>query len=83
MYEDTLEELQTEPALEIISKHKATWIQHIDRKQENRLQKLISRVGQATSEDLRRAIWTNGTGTGPQVAQLHDRWMMMIPKIAK
>jgi len=33
--------------------------------------------------DLWRDFWIRETGTGQQVAQLHDRCMMMMMKIAE
>jgi len=33
--------------------------------------------------DLRRGFWIRDTGTGQQVAQLHDRYMMMVMVMCK
>jgi hypothetical protein len=33
--------------------------------------------------DLRRGFWKLETGTGQQVAQLHDRYMMMMRRRKK
>jgi len=38
-------------------------------------------LAEGTMADLWKGFWTRETGTGQQVAQLHDRYMMMMMTI--
>jgi hypothetical protein len=56
------------PPLDIISKQNARGIQYIDKK----------RISKPHGLGNRERSWKDGAGTGPQMAQLHDSWMLMM-----
>jgi hypothetical protein len=74
-------ELNITPVLDKIQEYKKNWIQHVNRMPRNRLPRLIKTTPQeaeGTKEDHWRDSWTREIGTGQQVAQLLDSYMMMM-----
>jgi hypothetical protein len=77
-------ELKITPVLDKLLEYKRNWIQHVNRMSYNRLPRVMkhySQLAEGIMADLRRdfwIFWIRETGTGQQVAQLHDRYMMMM-----
>jgi hypothetical protein len=65
--------------LDKIQDYKRKWIQHINRMPRNSLPRLTTpQKTEGTKEDLWRDFWRRETGTGQQVAQLLDCYIMMM-----
>jgi hypothetical protein len=62
--------------------YKRNLIQHVNRMPRNRFKSgewnATVRLAEGIMVDLWRGFWTRETGTGQQVAQLHDRYMMIM-----
>jgi hypothetical protein len=77
-------ELKITQILDKLLEFKRNWLQHVNRMPRNRLPRVINTTPSLAEEimaDLWRSFWTRETGTGQQVAQLHDRYMIMIMMI--
>jgi hypothetical protein len=65
------------PILDKLLEYKRSWIQHVNRKPRNRLPRVMkyySPPGRRIMVDIWRDFWIRETGTGQQVAQLHERY---------
>ena len=74
-------ELKITPILDKLLEYKRSWIQHVNRMPRNilpRVTKHYSPTGRRNHGRPLRDFWMHETGTGQQVAQLHDRYMMMM-----
>jgi len=74
-------ELKITPILDKLLEYKRNWIHHVNRMPRNRLPRVMKRysaTGRRNNGRLLRDFWIRETGTGQQVAQLHDRYMMMM-----
>jgi len=71
-------ELKIIPLLEKLVEYKRNWIQHVNRMPRNRLPRVMKQRAEGIMVDLWRDFLIRETGTGQQVAQLHDRYVMMI-----
>jgi hypothetical protein len=75
-------ELKITPILDRLLEYKRNWIQHVNRMPCSRLlmvMKHYSPTGRRNhGRPLKRDFWIRETGTGQQVAQLHDGYMMMM-----
>jgi hypothetical protein len=78
---ETAKELNITPVLDKIQDYKRNWIQHINRMPRNRLPWLMinySQKPEGTKEDHCRVLWMREAGTGQQVAQVLDSYMMTM-----
>jgi len=76
-----VKELKITPILDKLLEHKRSWIQHINRKPLNRLPRVMKHycpTGRRNRGRPLKRLWIRETGTGQQVAQLHDRYTMMM-----
>jgi hypothetical protein len=64
--------------LDKIQGYKRNWIQNVNRMPRNRLFRLIKKLHLKTRRNHGRDFWMSETETGQQVAQLLDRYMMII-----
>ena len=73
-------ELKITPILDKLQEYKRNWIQRVNRMPRNRLPKVMKQYAPIGRRNHGRLLdfWTHKTGTGQQVAQLHERLMMMI-----
>jgi hypothetical protein len=75
-------ELKITPILGKLLEYKRNWIQHVNRMPHNRLPRVMKHYSSTGRRNhgrpLKRLL---DTGTGQQVAQLHDRLMMMMMKV--
>ena len=74
-------ELRITPVLDKLLEYKRNWIQYVNRMPRNRLPKewkTAVRLSEGNMGDLWRPFWIRETGTGQQVAQLHERYMIMM-----
>ena len=73
--------LKITPILDKLLEYKRNWIQHENRMPRNRLPRVMkhySQLAEGIMAELGRDFWIPGTGTCQQMAQLLDRYMMMI-----
>jgi len=75
-------ELKITPILATLLEYKRNWIQHVNRMPHNRLPRVMKHYSSTGRRNhgrpLKRLL---DTRTGQQVAQLHDRLMMMMMKV--
>ena len=74
-------ELKITPVLEKLLEYKRNWIQHVNRMPCNRLpwvMKHYSATGRRNYGRPLKRLLDSETGTGQQVAHLHDKYMMMV-----
>jgi hypothetical protein len=78
-------ELKLTPNLDKLLEYKRNWIQHVNIMPRNRLSRVMKHycpTGRRNhGRPLKRDFWIRETGTGQQVAELHDRYMMMMMMI--
>jgi hypothetical protein len=78
---EVAKELNITPVLDKIQDYKRNWIQHVNRMPRNRLPRLKKNTkpkkAEGTKEYLSRDFWTREIGTGQQVAQIFDCYIMM------
>jgi len=70
-------ELKITPILDQLLEYKKNWIKHVNSMSRNRLPRAMKHyfpTGSRTMLNLGRDFWLRETGTGQQVAQLHDRY---------
>jgi hypothetical protein len=67
-------ELKITPILDKLLEYKRYWIQHVNRMPRNGLPRVLKHY----SEGIMADFWICETGTSQQVAQLHDRYMMIM-----
>jgi hypothetical protein len=74
-------ELNITPILDKLLEYKRNWIQYVNRRPRNRLPRVMKQYSPSGRRNYGRPLrdfWIHGTATGQQVAQLHDRYMMMM-----
>jgi hypothetical protein len=71
-------ELKITPLLDKLLECKRNWIQHLNRMPPNRLTRVMKHYSPTGRRNQGRPLKRRETGTGQQVAQLHDRYMMMM-----
>ena len=76
-------ELKIIPILDKLLEYNGKWIQHVNRMPRNRLPRVMkyySQTGRRNHDriDLWRDFWLHETGTGQQVAQLHERYIIIM-----
>ena len=74
-------ELKITPILDKLLEYKRSWIQHVNRTPRNILPRVMKHycpTGRRNHGRLLKRLWIRETGTDQQVAQLHDRYMMMM-----
>ena len=68
-----------------LQEYKRIWIHHVNRMSRNRLPKVMKQYFPTGRRNHGRPLsdfWMRENGTGQQVAQLHERLMMMMMMIA-
>jgi len=69
-------ELKITPIVDKLLEYKRSWIQHVNRMPQNRLPRVMKHYSPTDRRNHVRPLrdfWIRETGTGQQVAQLHDR----------
>jgi len=66
-------ELKIIPILNKLLEYKRSWVQHVNRMPRNRLP-WVMKHNFPTGRRNHRDFWIRETGTGQQVAQLHERY---------
>jgi len=67
--------------LDKLLEYKRSWIQHVNRMPRNRLPRVMKHYSPTDRRNHGRPLkdfWVRETGTGQQVGQLHERYMMMM-----
>jgi hypothetical protein len=73
----TTKELKITHIQDKLLEYKRNWVQHINRMPRNRLPRVMKLCFPTGRRNYGRPLKKRETGTGQQVAQLHDRYMMM------
>ena len=82
-------ELKLTPILDKLLEYKRNWIQHVNRMPRNRLPRVMKHYSPSGRRNHGRPLkrhldmwdrngWIRETGTGQQVVQLYERYMMMM-----
>jgi hypothetical protein len=66
------------PILDKLLEYNRNWLQHVNRMSCNRLPRVMKHYSPTGRRNHGRPLKRRETGTGQQVAQLHDRYIIII-----